>query len=141
MSWCCKIFLFIGAILPIILYLFINDRLFAMPDPKSLIPEPRWFGPGLAEKKPQFVRPFKVSVKESELSDLKKQLDWDSKHLAKPIKGINFNYGFNTDYLQDVIAYWRDKYDWRAVEKKINAMGKTSLDVKNPSQIIHVSFK
>ena len=63
-------------------------------------------------------------MKDADLQDLKARLEWDSKHLAKPIEGINFNYGFNTDYLKEVIAYWKDKYDWRATEKRINSLGK-----------------
>ena len=73
---------------------------------------------------------FQVSLKETKLNDLKKQLNWDFEHLAKPLEGTNFNYGFNTDYLKDVIVYWRDKYDWRAEEQKINAMSKYKLKSK-----------
>ena len=74
---------------------------------------------------------FQISVKESELVDLKRQLEWDSQHLASPVEGTNFNYGFNTDYLkEDLIPYWKDSYNWRATEKKMNALGnfKTTID-------------
>lgn len=60
---------------------------------------------------------------ESDLQDLKRQLQWDANHLAKPVEGTNFNYGFNTEYLKVLIAYWKDQYDWRAAEKRINALG------------------
>ena len=36
----------------------------------------------------------------------------------------------NLEYLQQLVAYWRDKYDWRAQERRLNAMPqfKTTID-------------
>lgn len=64
-----------------------------------------------------------MSVPERVLQDLKLQLQRDADHLAKPVEGTNFNYGFNTDYLKDLLSYWENKYDWRAAEKRINDLG------------------
>lgn len=51
------------------------------------------------------------------LDDLKAQLN-RTLHLAEPLEGVNFEYGFNTKQLQEIIEYWRDDYlpRWRERE-------------------------
>jgi len=36
------------------------------------------------------------------------------------ISGSSWDYGTNLAYLKDLVAYWRDKYDWRAAERRLN---------------------
>ena len=43
-----------------LLYLFVNEKLFATPDPESIIPQRKWFGPGEEAPKSKSIRPFKV---------------------------------------------------------------------------------
>lgn len=60
MSVCYKLFLTLSIVIPILFYLFINDKLFPHPELDSIIPEKKWFGPGEPTRKPEFIRPFKV---------------------------------------------------------------------------------
>ena len=47
------------------------------------------------------MRPFKISVGEKELSDLKRRLESDlERGVTPPLEDAAFNYGFNGDYLR-----------------------------------------
>ena len=55
----------------------------------------------------------------------------DLSRLIGPLEDqANFQYGFNTDYLRDVGAYWLKDYDWAVQEKKLNQLNhfRTEID-------------
>ena len=63
-------------------------------------------------------RPFRVAVPDSELEDLKQRLArtrWPIEAKAPP-----WTYGASLAFMKDVVAYWRDRYDWRKSEAAIN---------------------
>ena len=63
--------------------------------------EAKWFGEGPRTKEDGGVRPFKVSVGEKELADLKRRLEADlERGVTPPLEGAAFSYGFNGDYLR-----------------------------------------
>ena len=64
------------------------------------------------------VRPFKIHVDDSVLADLKQRLA--RTRFPGEINGSGWDYGTNLAYLKDLVAYWRDKYDWRAAERRLN---------------------
>src|SRR5262245_36853260 len=64
------------------------------------------------------VRPFKIHVDDSVLADLKQRLA--RTRFPGEIPGSNWDYGTNLVYLKELVAYWRDKYDWRAAERRLN---------------------
>lgn len=39
-----------------------------------------------------------------------------------PLQGVNFQYGFDTEYLQKIVEYWANKYNWREREKILNSV-------------------
>jgi pimeloyl-ACP methyl ester carboxylesterase len=61
---------------------------------------------------------FKIVVPDAVLSDLRDRLS----RIRYPIDFANENwaYGTNRSYLEEVVAYWRDQYDWRQHEAEIN---------------------
>ena len=63
-------------------------------------------------------RPFKIAVAESALDDLKARLS----HVRWPdeIAGDAWQFGADLAYLKSLCAYWKDQYDWRAQEARIN---------------------
>lgn len=64
------------------------------------------------------VRPFKVTTSDEELEDLYRRIDQ-----TRPIPSLEdsqFNYGFNSHYLQKVMSYWRNDFDWKRQVDKIN---------------------
>lgn len=62
-----------------------------------------------------FSNPLFISFQTIE--DLRKQLN-RTLRLTPPLQGVEFQYGFNTDYLKKLVAYWRDDYlvRWRERE-------------------------
>ena len=43
--------------------------------------------------------------------------------------GSGWDYGTNLHYLRELLAYWRDGFDWRAQEKRLNAFSHFLSDV------------
>ena len=119
MGACLKI-LVVLALLTLGLYLFVTFT----PNPEQFRPEEKWFGPGVRPKKmDDSIRPFKISVPEGKIKDLKARLkrDLEENRLANPPIAKGFGYGFSQAYLKEVITYWKDKFDWKkTVEEKIN---------------------
>ena len=73
------------------------------------------------------VRPFKVRVSASVLADLKRRLArtrWPDE-----IPGSGWDYGANLAYLKELIAYWREGFDWRAQERLLNSFPQFKADV------------
>ncbi|HEV8640145.1 MAG TPA: alpha/beta fold hydrolase [Methylomirabilota bacterium] len=63
-------------------------------------------------------RPFRIHVADEVLADLRARLGrvrWPDE-----IPGAGWRYGTDLAYLKELVAYWRDKYDWRAHEAQLN---------------------
>jgi pimeloyl-ACP methyl ester carboxylesterase len=62
--------------------------------------------------------PFTIQVPDAVLSDLKDRL----KRTRYPdqIEGAGWNYGTNLEYLKELLDYWRDRFDWRDEERRLN---------------------
>ncbi|MET9315588.1 epoxide hydrolase [Kribbella sp. NPDC003505] len=64
------------------------------------------------------IEPFRLDVPDSELDDLRQRLDlvrWPSE-----LPGAGWSRGVPLEYLRDLAGYWRDGYDWRAAEARLN---------------------
>ncbi|XP_011196467.1 juvenile hormone epoxide hydrolase 2 [Zeugodacus cucurbitae] len=70
-----------------------------------------YWGPGSAAKYKEnaAIKAYDISVKPQLIEDLKRQLSRPLV-LHEPLEGIGFQYGFNSKYLEKVVAYWRDTY-------------------------------
>jgi len=64
------------------------------------------------------VVPFKIQVSEEALSDLRVRLA--RTRFPGEIRGAGWDYGTELTYLRDLVAYWRDRFDWRAAERRLN---------------------
>src|SRR5450631_2859345 len=62
--------------------------------------------------------PFKIQVPDAVLTDLKQRLS--HARFADEFPDAGWDYGTSLAYLKGLIDYWRDRYDWRAHEKKLN---------------------
>ena len=63
--------------------------------------------------------PFKIHVPDSVLTDVKRRLA--QSRFADEFPDAGWDYGTNLAYLRSLVDYWREKYDWRAQEKRLNA--------------------
>ncbi|MEO3765241.1 epoxide hydrolase family protein [Streptomyces sp. B8F3] len=64
------------------------------------------------------IRPFRVSVPDGDLDDLRNRLDrtrWPGE-----LPGAGWDYGVPLGYLRELADYWRHEYDWRAAEARLN---------------------
>ena len=52
------------------------------------------------------------------LDDLRRRIE--SHRWLKPIPETKFNYGFNGEYLKEVVDYWQTQFDWRRQESELN---------------------
>ncbi|HKS20135.1 MAG TPA: epoxide hydrolase [Bradyrhizobium sp.] len=66
------------------------------------------------------VEPFTLHVTDDVLADLKARLARTRLPDTEP-KGAPWRYGTSLAYMRDVVAHWRDRYDWRKWEARINA--------------------
>jgi pimeloyl-ACP methyl ester carboxylesterase len=64
--------------------------------------------------------PFKIHVSDATLQDLRARL----RHTRFPdqIPGSGWDYGTDTQYLRELVAYWANDFDWRAQEKRLNQL-------------------
>ncbi len=65
------------------------------------------------------IEPFQVNVPEEILDDLRQRLA--GTRWPDEIHGAPWNYGFNLTYLKELVEYWRNRFDWRGQEKRINS--------------------
>ncbi|MGH7289553.1 MAG: epoxide hydrolase family protein [Myxococcota bacterium] len=72
--------------------------------------------------------PFRIAASEADLDDLKRRLRatrWPDREAVD-----DWSQGIPLAYVQDVCAYWAEKYDWRAREARLNRFPqfKTEID-------------
>lgn len=66
------------------------------------------------------IRPFKIAVSDDVLRDLKERLG--RTRFPDQIPGSGWTHGPDVAYMQELVAYWRDKFDWREHEARLNAL-------------------
>ncbi|KAF2351409.1 Epoxide hydrolase N-terminal [Trinorchestia longiramus] len=88
------------------------------PPVPDLDPDPYW-GPG--ERKPEDtkVRPFVIDIPEKDVDDLKARLSLPPR-FALPLDEVKFFYGMDSTTMAVILKYWKDTYDWKKREKKLN---------------------
>ena len=59
---------------------------------------------------------FQIRVDDAVLDDLRGRLA--RTRFPDQIEGTGWEYGIPFDYLRELVAYWRDTYDWRAQEAR-----------------------
>jgi microsomal epoxide hydrolase len=73
------------------------------------------------------IEPFRIDVPEAVLTDLHARLA--RTRFPDEIPDSGWSYGTNLAYLRELVAYWRDVYDWRAAEAGLNAFAQFRADV------------
>ena len=64
--------------------------------------------------------PFDIAVPDAELEDLRLRLA--RTRWADDLGNADWRYGVERGWLEDMVRYWREQYDWRAAERKINQL-------------------
>jgi epoxide hydrolase len=83
------------------------------------------------------IRPFLVDVPEADLDDLRDRLArtrWPDE-----LPGVGWSRGVPLGYLKDLAGYWRDGYDWRGHEARLNQLPQfTTVVDGQPIHFLHV---
>jgi pimeloyl-ACP methyl ester carboxylesterase len=66
------------------------------------------------------IEPFRIAVPEDVLVDLRTRLE--RTRFPDEIPGSGWRYGTDLAYLRELVAYWRDRYDWRAEEARLDQL-------------------
>ncbi|MCW8281550.1 epoxide hydrolase 1 [Agrobacterium sp. InxBP2] len=86
------------------------------------------------------IKPFKVSVPQSVIDDLKRRLKntrWPEKETVS-----DWSQGVPLQKAKALISYWGEKYDWRKFEKRINAYPQFRTEIDGLGiHFIHVKSK
>ena len=64
------------------------------------------------------IEPFQIQIDDEALEDLRRRLA--ATRFPDQIEGTGWTYGIELSYLKELVAYWRDKFDWRAQEARLN---------------------
>ncbi len=77
---------------------------------------------------PETIERFRIRVDDPTLDDLRLRLA--RTRFPDQIEGTGWEYGTPIDYLRELVEYWRDEYDWRAQEARLNELEhfRTRLD-------------
>ncbi|MBV9326176.1 MAG: epoxide hydrolase [Chloroflexi bacterium] len=73
-------------------------------------------------------RPFTLHVADDVLDDLHQRLD-RARFPDLPPHGEPWEYGTDVNYLRDLVAYWRDGFNWRQQEAALNAVPQYTASV------------
>ena len=79
------------------------------------------------------IDPFEVHVSDDELEDLRRRLAMT--RWARHAPGKAWALGSDRAYLEELIAYWRDEYDWRKHEAELNKFDHYTTTIDG--QLIH----
>ena len=82
------------------------------------LPETNW-GSKKSGKESAEIRPFKIDVPAKVLDDLKYRLAHRRTYVA-PLEDVAWTYGISTKYLNTVLDYWKDKYNWSERQTLLN---------------------
>lgn len=80
-----------------------------------------------AAEDPEAVRPFTIDVPDEVLVDLRERLV--RTRLPDDLPGTAWDYGTDREYLEELLAYWRDEFDWRSQEWLLNGFDHFKTDI------------
>ncbi len=72
-------------------------------------------------------RPYTIRVGDDVLADLRARLErvrWPDE-----IPGAPWRYGTDLAYMKELVAYWRDRYDWRLHEARLNRFRQFTVEL------------
>jgi len=77
--------------------------------------------------------PYTVSIADGVLEDLKRRLQMT--RWPDEIGEGTWAYGMPRTILRGIIDYWRDRFDWRAAERRLNSLPQFTIEIDG--RIVH----
>ncbi len=85
-------------------------------------------------------QPFVLGIPDADIADLKRRLALTRFPDAAP--GEPWAYGSSVDYMRDLVAYWKDVFDWRRQEAVLNEFPQFKVDLHDIElHYLHVGGK
>lgn len=82
-------------------------------------------------------QPFTITISDAVLEDLETRLRltrWPDR-----IAGAGWDYGIDTDILRPLVEHWAEGFDWRAVERDLNALPQFTAEIEGETiHFVHV---
>ena len=75
------------------------------------------------------LQPFQIKIPNSELDDLHRRLDATRWPEPSPDTRTDFGRGVPLAYLQELTGYWRNEFDWRAQEARLNQIPQFATEI------------
>ena len=83
---------------------------------------------------------FTIDIPDADIEDLKRRLDrtrWPDQ-----IPGTEWRYGAKTEYIRSLCDYWRNQYDWRKHEARLNRFPQFKTEIAGIDiHFVHVQSK
>src|SRR3954468_21030690 len=94
-------------------------------------------GPAMAQATADTeIRPFTIDIPQAVLDDLRERLD--RAHWPDELPGDG-DYGVKQSYIRSLYDYWRTTFDWRALERRLNAYPQATTTIDGqPVHFLHV---
>ena len=84
--------------------------------------------------------PFEIHVDDAVLDDLRARLD--ATRWPDEVDGAGWTMGSNLAYMKELGAYWRDGYDWREQERRLNALPQFRAEIDGLGiHFVHIEGK
>ena len=86
------------------------------------------------------VEPFQVAIPDADLEELRNRLA--HARWADDFGNSDWRYGVERGWLEEMVRYWSDDYDWRATEREINRMPQYKVVIDGvPIHFAHIRGK
>jgi len=83
------------------------------------------------------IAPFRIDIPQAELDDLNRRLD--ATRWTDGVAGVGWTQGIPLDYTRELADYWRNTYDWRAQEARLNSFPQFRTEIDGHDvHFIHV---
>src|ERR1041384_4442080 len=87
------------------------------------------------------IRPFRIEIPQAEVDDLRSRLAgtrWPEDDLPE----VGWSYGIPLGYLRPLAEHWRDGFDWRAQEERLNSYPQFTTEISGQRiPFLHVRSK
>jgi epoxide hydrolase len=82
------------------------------------------------------IEPFTIRVDDAVLDDLRRRLEFA--RFPDELPDAGWEYGIPTSYVRELVEYWRDAYDWRVQEARLNELPQFTAEIDGePIHFVH----
>lgn len=86
------------------------------------------------------IKPFRIDIPQADLDDLARRLA--GARFATEVPGAGDTYGIPTSQVKELVGYWRNEYDWRKVEARLNRHPQFTTEIDGQTiHFVHVRSK